>query len=126
MAAAPAPLQLEVERFYTTRGYLLPSFHTYYWFGLRVPAGSGVGAFSWLDLTVNASTAAGAYRNWGILTLSNMQMLPEPNNFVVPPELCAGCNVTQARQGAWGWTDWSCGAQYPAMCRITGGPGLLA
>jgi hypothetical protein len=109
-----------VERFYISRRYLLPSHHKAYWFGMHVRPGSPQGAFTWLDTTVNVSIAVGAYRNWGVLTLSDGQMVGEPNNMVAPPEACGVCNASQARQGVWGWADANCEMSFTAMCRLLG------
>jgi hypothetical protein len=116
--------QAEVEKYYVSNGYMFPTFpgHAFYWLGLNTSfwPSTGFPKFSWLDREPgpNAST----YSHWG--TYSDMYSAsPEPNNARMPPELCAGANVSQAygNLSAWGWADWNCGESFGYMCRMLRG-----
>ena len=54
-AASPSPAnaaQAEVEQFYSSKGYLFPTFHEFYWFGFQTTSLKWP-AFSWIDPTVS-------------------------------------------------------------------------
>jgi hypothetical protein len=51
--------QKEVEEYYTGLGVFIPSYHRFYWMGLRT---YGWPEFSWLD----SAAIQGAYSNWGM------------------------------------------------------------
>ena len=50
--------QNEVEAYFASQGYLLPSFHKAYWLGLQMRDES---TFSFLDASIKTS-----YLNWGL------------------------------------------------------------
>ena len=117
-------LQGEVEAYFIEQGNLLPSFHKAYWLGLaaasqqtpKPAAGTPYGGWRWLDFLPPPSKST--YTHWGTLTLSTGRGRPEPNN-LVPPEVCAAANASQAfdEPSAWGWADAPCGIRLPYICK---------
>ncbi len=102
------------------QGYLLPSFHRYYWMGLNTSDGR---SWAQMDRTINTT-----YRAWGVFKPGPGQPSSrEPNN-LVDPEYCAGGNYTELISGkapAWGWGDEQCTDLHPIMCRSIGENGWL-
>ena len=45
------------------QGYLLPSYHQFYWLGLAVAEGSTWPSFTWVDHTPGPNTTS--YNHWG-------------------------------------------------------------
>ncbi len=99
-------------------GYLFPTFHASYWFGLASNQ-SFYPIFGWLDPVFPGPTSE-SYRHWGTLKTGGGDSIPEPNN-QQPQEYCAVCNATQTYGGAYGWADANCANKYGQMCRIQGG-----
>ncbi len=95
------------------QGYLLPSYHRFYWLGLAVVPGAQWPTFTWSDYTPGPN--ATSYNHWGRSVPGNV---PEPNNYDAP-ELCAGANASEAfsKPAAWGWADAPCTEQHPYVCR---------
>jgi hypothetical protein len=116
--------QAEVERYYVGNGYMFPTFpgHAFYWLGLNTSfwPSTGFPKFSWLDREPGPNAIT--YSHWGTYT-DMYSASPEPNNARVPPELCAGANVSQAygNLSAWGWADWNCDESFGYMCRMLRG-----
>ena len=131
----------QVEAYYILLGALLPSFasHKVYWMGLQSSA-LGWPNFDWVDPTVpdipfimappppppdpsgnavDSVLAPNTYFNWGTLNLTNGSSFPEPNNLLMPLELCGGCNYTQTTNVTWPWVDANCAHKLPFMCRQT-------
>lgn len=54
-------LQADVEAFFTSAGYLLPSYHKAYWLGISALTW---GNWRWTDPTAGSFSAA-RYRHWG-------------------------------------------------------------
>jgi hypothetical protein len=107
--------QAEVESYYIGAGLLLPSYHRFYWMGLKAELWP---TFSWADRSPgpNGST----YEHWGRYMPGND---PEPNNYELPPENCGGANYTEAFGNplAWGWADYSCDQAFTFMCKMASG-----
>jgi hypothetical protein len=78
--------QLENERFYIEGGYLLPTFHKFYWFGLRAPQGPG-SPFQWVDTKFKVTP--GSYR-WATARGQRRQVGG-----------CCGCDVQHPAAGPW-------------------------
>lgn len=94
--------QVEVETFFTQRGFLLPSFHKTYWLGLSATTWP---QFSWADRSQSVS-----YQNWG-----DMQPNRAPS-----PGLCSYANYTLSKGSppAWGWDDTNCDSDMSIfMCK---------
>jgi hypothetical protein len=126
-ASLPAvlTLQAEVEAFYINNGYMFPSFHKFYWMGLRAASslrpsdlmalsGNTWPSFSYID--GSPSPGGGVFAHWGRYQPLNY---PEPDNRFAP-ELCAGGNATEAfgTPRAWGWADTRCNGTFPFICRL--------
>jgi hypothetical protein len=104
--------QNEVEAFFASNGYLLPTFHQAYWLGLQIREGSA--AFSFLDASIKTS-----YLNWGLyLTGAPGESFQEPNS-LFGEEKCAAANYSQLAgvPPAWGYADWVCEEKYVSICR---------
>lgn len=119
--------QIEVESFYVNSGYISPEAAVFYWFGMFSTAATWPG-FKWQDASFGTPTAAN-YTNWGVLVVPQpggaALAFPEPNRYESQLELCAGCNATELRRGAWGWADARCDLNFTAMCRaVKRGPCL--
>ncbi len=119
----PCPLQ-EVERYYTTSGFMLPSFHRFYWLGLASGPTTWPN-FTWVgNSTPGPSNSSSYYSHWGRFRPGGTV---EPNNLVTPPEHCGGANASEAYgtvPATWGWADWHCGAKWPVLCKLR--PPLVA
>jgi hypothetical protein len=92
--------QNQVEGFFATSSYLLPTFHQQYWMGLLKRNGA---SWSFMDPNINTT-----YTNYN-----------KPN---VAANLC-GAAYFQFRKGtpsAYGWGDMSCATRSIFMCRNTG------
>ena len=97
------------------QGYLMPSFHTQYWIGLKA---SRPTRFSWLEPGQSAPSGQ-TYVHWG----RNAPNGPaEPNN-MAGDELCGTANFSQGYQRAAGWSDMRCNITAPSICRLSGGCG---
>jgi hypothetical protein len=101
--------QQEVEGVMLGRGAFRDKF---YWIGLRVGPFDKWPTFSWLSngLTLNQTR----YHHWGVYKPGTTL---EPNNVFVP-ENCAGANLTEAYDGAWGWADSNCNMLAPFICQL--------
>jgi hypothetical protein len=101
--------QVEVEQVALARG---PFRDKFYWIGLRVGIFDKWPTFSWLSngLSLNRTR----YSHWGMFKPGTHM---EPNNVYVP-ENCAGANVTEAYDGAWGWADNNCNMLAPFICQV--------
>ena len=94
--------QNEVEQFFASSSYLLPTFHGQYWMGILKRNGA---SWSFMDPNINTT-----YSNYN-----------KPN---VAANLC-GAAYYQYRKGspsAYGWGDMGCSTKSIFMCRNTGGP----
>ncbi len=120
-----AAVQAEVESFYINNGYMFPSFHKFYWMGLR--AANSLKPADLLSLSDNTwpsfsyidgspSPGGPVYEAWGRFQPLNF---PEPDNRFAP-ELCAGGNASEAfgAPKAWGWADTRCNNTSPFICRL--------
>lgn len=95
--------QNEVEAFFTSSSYLLPTFHRQFWMGLIKRNGA---TWSFMDPSINTT-----YTNY--------------NKPATPGNLC-GAAFFANRVGspsAWGWGDNSCASKSVFVCRNTGEPG---
>ncbi len=109
--------QQEVERVFIQRGVLRPNASPgqntpFYWIGLRVGPFDKWPTFSWLSTGVSLNKTG--YDHWGMFKPGTHV---EPNNVFVP-ENCAGANVTEAYDGAWGWADNNCNFVAPFICEV--------
>jgi hypothetical protein len=102
-------------------GWLLPRFHKFYWMGLASNVNGAIWPnFTWLDH--GKAIYMGDYQHWG--TLMPGRVL-EPNN-LVPPEVCAGSNLTAGIiryeelifDGVGGWADQHCDEKHIFVCEI--------
>jgi hypothetical protein len=119
--------QEEVEQFFFDYGVLLPGYHTFYWLGLATNDTMWP-AFSYLDASPAPNATTGVYANWGnysdpLDVLIENGTEPEPNNWVLPPENCAGANYTElgldgASRGPWPWADTNCSQSWPFLCKM--------
>jgi hypothetical protein len=119
--------QQEVERFFFDYGVLLPGYHTFYWLGLSTNDTLWP-AFSYIDGLPAPNATTGTYANWGNYSDPLDVMIengtePEPNNWLLPPENCAGANYTQlgfdgSSSGPWPWADTNCSQSWPFMCKM--------
>jgi hypothetical protein len=105
---------LQVEHFYISNGYLLPSWHKHYWMGATTEQWPN---FNWTDVTLPAFNKG--YRHWGTL---QPQGIKEPFE-ADPPEGCMVANYTEVygNPTAWGWSDTKCNNKFMPMCRINSG-----
>jgi hypothetical protein len=105
------PLQVAVEHCFIQQGFLLPKFHVHYWMGLvsGMP-GAQWPNFTWLDH--ENAIYRGNYQHWGTAGKDL-----EPNN-LLPPENCAGSNLTAMYSDCGGWADHNCREQYVYICEI--------
>ena len=106
--------QVEVEQYFVESGLIIPSFHKFYWLGLRTELWPN---FTWVDRS--AGPDAGTYEHWGrYISLGNE---PEPNNYDAPPEYCGGANWTESfgNPSAWGWADYNCDQPFVSMCKLS-------
>jgi hypothetical protein len=75
--------------------------------------------WNWLDKTSFPSYSNSKYINWGVLQPGS---IPEPNNAVNPPELCAVANftMTPATTNPYRafWADTGCMESFVFMCRM--------
>ena len=103
--------QVAVENCFISQGFLLPKFHVFYWMGMvsGLP-GATWPNFTWIDW--NEAIYKGNYQHWGIAGKDL-----EPNN-QVPPEHCAGSNLTVWYTNCGGWADHNCREQYVYVCEI--------
>lgn len=79
--------------------------------------------FTWVDRKTVIYN--GTYQHWGVLQPGDQL---EPNN-LVPPESCAGSNLTMGIRpadrapvifdGVGGWADQNCTGQFVSVCKIT-------
>ena len=93
--------------------YLLPTFHTQHWIGLKAIR---AGKFGWLEPGQAAPTGQ-TYAHWG----RNAPFGPaEPNN-LEGSEVCGMANFSQSYQKAAGWADIKCNYTAPAICRLSRG-----
>jgi hypothetical protein len=101
--------QVEVEQVVLARSAFRDRF---YWIGLRVGPFDRWPTFSWLSngLSLNRTR----YHHWGMFKPGTHV---EPNNVFVP-ENCAGANLTQAYDSAWGWSDNNCNMLAPFICEV--------
>ncbi len=90
---------------------MLPGYHTFYWMGLVADQWP---KFYWKDLTPVEGGDILDVGHWGYFMPQNIR---EPNN-IYGQEDCVGANLTQAWDGAWGWSDTQCSGKWPALCRI--------
>lgn len=101
------------------QGYLLPSFHQNYWIGA---VADDERKWHWLDKTSFPSYGNSKYINWGVMQPGS---IPEPNNAVSPPELCAVANFTMTPASTLPyrafWADTGCSETYVFMCRLACG-----
>jgi hypothetical protein len=113
--------QREVERCFQDDGWLLPNYHKFYWMGLASNVNGAIWPnFTWLDH--GKAIYQGNYQHWG--TIMPGRIL-EPNN-LVPPEVCAGSNLTAGiirhreliYDGVGGWADHNCQEQYVFICEV--------
>jgi hypothetical protein len=102
-------------------GWLLPNYHQFYWMGLESSVNGAIWPnFTWLDK--GKAIYMGNYQHWG--TLMPGRRL-EPNN-IVPPENCAGSNLTMGiiryeqliYDDVGGWADHHCSEKHPFICEI--------
>lgn len=91
------------------QGYLLPSFHTQYWIGLKATRPT---KFTWYE-PGQAPPLGQNYIHWG----RNPPGPAEPNN-LAGNELCGTANFSQSYQRAAGWADERCNTSAPAVCRM--------
>ncbi len=107
--------QGEVEGYYQEMGFMIPPFHSGYWMGARSTIATWPN-FTWIDHSpgINASSR---YRHWGVFMPGKV---PEPNNLMEPPELCAACNYSTSygNPKSWGWCDTNCEARMTFMCKM--------
>jgi hypothetical protein len=109
------------------QGYLLPSYHQFYWLGLSTPQWP---EWAWAD---RLATAQSSYQHWGSYQLgpagaASPRLVSEPDALYDNQPLdCAGANASQAYSAggagvglAWGWADDACGALHVYMCRQAG------
>jgi hypothetical protein len=103
--------QVAVENCFIGQGFLLPKYHVLYWMGLvsGMP-GAQWPNFTWIDH--NDAIYRGNYQHWGI---SGKDL--EPNN-LLPPETCAGSNLTVWYTNCGGWADHNCKESYVYICEI--------
>jgi hypothetical protein len=109
--------QAEVEGYFVSNGYLLPTYHLYYWIGANVSDAIYWPDFSWID-PYTPGPINSSYEHWGRYQPGQET---EPNfNLNQPPELCAVANYTQAyfNPAAWGWADDYCLNKHPFMCKM--------
>ncbi len=107
--------QKEVEEYYISHGYILPSYHKQYWMGLN-SSGSIFPNFTWLTPDVDSAVYLADYSHWG-----TSQPLGDET------KMCAGGNFNMSNDGAWGWANDDCTLPYIFMCRIMRElPGCLA
>ena len=106
MLAHPVLLSCSMQ-YYTSTGYLLPTFHKQYHIGLRVQERP---RFKWTDPYY--SMGEGSYLHWGMEGSS-----PEPNNRS-PPEDCGAATYMQMYGDAWGWSDVQCSKRLVFICKI--------
>jgi hypothetical protein len=113
--------QYEVEQAFINAGYLLPSYHLYYWMGYSAKTWP---KFLPLDKTVPFDSPAGNYTYWGYF--NNSAAPVEPDGGVYGRQLCVAANYTEAYSDystgngslAFGWADNNCSLALPYMCRI--------
>jgi hypothetical protein len=91
--------QNEVEAFFTSSSYLLPTFHRQFWMGLIKRDGS---SWSFMDPSINTN-----YTNYNKPSTSNLCGAAFYANRVGSPS-------------AWGWGDNSCASTSVFVCRNTG------
>lgn len=98
------------------QGFMLPTYHTKYWLGAMA---DDQRKWNWLDKTSFPSYSNSKYINWGVLQPGS---IPEPNNAVNPPELCAVANftMTPATTNPYRafWADTGCMESFVFMCRM--------
>ncbi len=117
--------QAEVESFYINNGFMFPTYHRFYWMGLRAgnsirpadllaPFGNMWPNFTYIDGA--PAPGNGVYDHWGRYQPLNY---PEPDNRF-SPELCAGGNASQSygTPKAWGWADTRCNGSFPFICKL--------
>ena len=63
--------QAEVEGYFSSNGYLMPTYHQIYWMGLRVNGSRP--KFGWLDPTVDPPSYR-TYSHWGTNATTNMHL----------------------------------------------------
>jgi hypothetical protein len=105
--------QAEVESYFISNSYVMPTFHKMYWMG-GVSSVAKYPNFSWID--GSAGIYPSTYQNWG-----KMGSLLEPNNAIAPPEFCMVANFSQAYGSPrrWGWSDVNCNlVQATFLCRV--------
>jgi hypothetical protein len=115
--------QQAVESCFIQQGYMLPSFHKFYWMGLKtgIP-GTRWPNFTWIDR--ENVIYMGNYQHWGVYQPGAVL---EPNN-LFPPEYCAGSNLTMGIatynkrvvtfDGVGGWADRRCGERHIFVCEV--------
>lgn len=69
--ASPAPLRcltipLQVEKYYISSGYLIPSFHKHYWLGLTTQKQGGRPNWYWLEPNAGSPLEDEVYKHWGM------------------------------------------------------------
>ena len=98
-------------------GFLLPTYHQFYWMGANVSDAIYWPNFTWVD-PYTPGPINSSYEHWGRFQPGQE---PEPNFCVNnPPELCVGGNYSQAYFNplAWGWADDYCLNKHPFMCKM--------
>jgi hypothetical protein len=109
--------QAEVEGYFISNGYLMPTYHQIYWMGANVSDAIYWPDFSWVD-PYTPGPVNSSYEHWGRFQPGQET---EPNfNYNAPPELCAVGNYSQAYFNplAWGWADDNCNNKHPFMCKM--------
>ncbi len=109
--------QAEVEGYFVKNGYLLQTYHLYYWIGANVSDAIYWPNFTWID-PYTPGPINSTYEHWGQYQ-PNQET--EPNFYLnQPPELCTVANYTQAyfNPAAWGWADDYCLNKHPFMCKM--------
>jgi hypothetical protein len=104
--------QLDVESTFVQRGIIEADRNPFYWLGLYVAPYTNWPNFRWINGMIGPNNWT--YNHWGTYKPGTHL---EPNN-VYPPEHCAGANMTEAFDSAFGWGDENCDMQLPFICEV--------